>query len=489
MVGRLLQFWHAAPRCIVIRCADQSLGLLNPFPGQVILHALLLQQAYEGVPVRIVIGKSRKSHGISTWVQCLGVFLCAHFPNQIAVTLAHEAKATEEIFDIARRAATHYAGLDPNVLSELRWPETQSRYYCQTAGTTAAQAGGTPSFLHQSEVSKWEKNKEETEYNSKIAVPDEPNTIVIQESTFLGRDLFWQRFDSARLGNSPYRALFLPWYYDDRLQADPRDASLDDDERVLALEAQRHGVTLTPGAIQWRRNKIAELSAGVFRQEFPSTPEEAITADSGLVLPGMRNVLVGELPYDRPLVPHSERVGGIDFGYHDPCVIWSGVWRDGSVYLDSYWRGVESLAAEQVDGLIDGTTYYCDPANLSDRKNLERASYERGLHCRFFPAPRRKNPGEDSGLTELKQLVVAAQNDRLHILRSVAEQLLVESDTLTWNEKTGKPQDRRSETCGHYDSIDALKYCVMGCMARLSVLGRQPESERVLTRRQQWLAV
>src|SRR3972149_10526763 len=107
MLERLLAFWTVAP-AFLVRYADQNMGPLVAFPGQVLLHSAMLDQAYQGRPVRIVVGKSRKSHGISTWVQGLGVFLCTHYRNQIAVTIAHEGKATEEIFDIARRAAMHH---------------------------------------------------------------------------------------------------------------------------------------------------------------------------------------------------------------------------------------------------------------------------------------------------------------------------------------------------------------------------------------------
>src|SRR3990172_4435601 len=75
MLGRLIMFWCAAP-ALRIRNPDQSLGYLEALPGQAILHATFMDQAAAGKPLRLIVGKSRKSHGISTWVQCLGVFLC-----------------------------------------------------------------------------------------------------------------------------------------------------------------------------------------------------------------------------------------------------------------------------------------------------------------------------------------------------------------------------------------------------------------------------
>ena len=50
----------------------------------------------------------------------------------------------------------------------------------------------------------------------------------------------------------------------------------------------------------------------------------------------------------------------------------------------------------------------------------------------------------------------------MKITAGAAERLLVEAEHLTWNEQTGQPDMRRGEAWGHFDTLDALRYCVMG---------------------------
>jgi len=205
----------------------------------------------------------------------------------------------------------------------------------------------------------------------------------------------------------------------------------------------------------------------------------------GLIVTGLRDCLIrlDELPFAPGALLPSQYVGGIDFGYHDPCVIWSGYYVDQVLYATRCWRRTESLSGEQIDGLCKFHTYYCDPAGLSDRKHLAQEADRLTMYCKFGPAPRRKHVGEDCDTTELKALVRMIEKERLRIVYSEAAQLIVEADTLAWNEKTGKPDRTRSEQCGHFDTIDGLKYMAMGCLNR-----EKPKAkpmEHAITRREE----
>ena len=190
----------------------------------------------------------------------------------------------------------------------------------------------------------------------------------------------------------------------------------------------------------------------------------------GLIVRGLRDCLVTELPFDVALCGRDELVGGIDPGYQDPCVIWSGVYRDGTLWLIDYYRRVKGLAKDHVNGLLSGHTYYCDPPELDARMHLQDEAQKRGLDCRFLCAPRKRNAGEDTASAELRLLIDMVNAGRVRILMQLAPQLICEADTFSWNEKTGKPQDGRSETWGHFDSIYALKYLAMGVYQRDRVL-------------------
>lgn len=473
----------------MIRDVRSALVPLRMNEAQSRLFVVMLDQAAQGKPIRIVILKSRKL-GISTFVQMFATFLCAYTENAKAITIAHSEQATKEIFDIARLAAECHKEVRPcDVTAELRWSDCRGHYMCLAAGGVAVAAGGTPSFLHLSELAKWHTNKESTFVNACNSVPYVPETIVVHESTARGRDLFFQLFDDARHDPAhQYKSIFAAWYLDLTLVAPVPDGFVvDEDEERLRTRAERDGCMVSDGQLQWRRNKIAEIGDDLFRQEYPSTAEEAIQGSKGLIFPHMRDALVSEVPFDPQAVPHSERVGGIDFGYNDPTAIWTGFYIDQVLWVTGFWRKSETLAADQVEGCRVGHHYFCDPANLTERTALGRACQSESKQCRFSAAPRRKNPGEDTARIEMQNVLKMIGDGRLRILHGVAAQLIVECDTLAWNEKTGKPDDQRSDSCGHFDSIKALTYLVMGVMNRK----KEEPSERMLTpgRRSQWLGV
>jgi hypothetical protein len=232
------------------------------------------------------------------------------------------------------------------------------------------------------------------------------------------------------------------------------------------------GYELSDGQLEWRRRKIKGMPGGevIFRQEYPSSPEEAVMGADGLIVRGLRDCLVTELPFDPELCGPDELVGGIDPGYQDPCVIWSGVYRDGTLWLIDYYRRTKGLAKHHVEGLLPGHTYYCDPPELDARMHLQDEARNRGLNCRFISAPRKRNAGEDTASAELRLVIDLVNAGRLRILMKIAPQLICEADTFAWNEKTGKPNNDRNEIVGHYDSIFALKYLVMGVYQRDRVL-------------------
>lgn len=448
----------------MIRDVHEHIVPLNPNRAQLRIYRVIVEQAAAGKPVRVTILKARKL-GASTGIQTLFSHLCAYYHQQRAVTIAHSGESTRDIFEIACRAAKHHVNrpAEPNQ-RDIVWEDVDSRYHTFTAGGVAVGAGGTPSALHLSEVPKWERNKEETIYNTLNSLPRTLTSVCVLESSAKGRDTFFEHWDASRGDpESEYEAIFLPWYFDEGCTSPPAKGFVrDDDELQIAARALRDGVDITDGMFQWRRNKIKEIGLAFFRQEYPSTPEEAVMASEGLILPGMRQCIIEDLPFHVSTIDASELVGGIDFGYADPCVIGNGIYRDQVLYLVNVWRATESLAEEQLAGLTPYTRYYCDPANLSERSELASIAERSGKKVRLVPAPRRKAPGEDIAALELKQVVRMAEQGRLRILREASEQLIIECDTLAWDAKTGKPDMRRSDRVGHYDTVMMLKYLVMG---------------------------
>lgn len=500
MLEKLALFWKACHAGFIrIRYRDGRIGPLTPNEGQARVHAKAMQMAAAGKPVRLSILKGRKI-GVSTWWQAFGVFLVWYWPASQCKTLAHVAESTMEIFGIAKLVAKEFASVVPTEPTEngVKNPANGSWYRCYTAGGEAVGAGGTPTLLHRSEVAFWKHNKAENDKSSGESVPYDPNTIIVDESTANGRELFFTRFCDAASPEHPFEPVFLAWYIgDDNAIPIERPLTLDDDELFIQRRARADGIEISHEAFAWRRMKIQEIGIGDFRQQHPSTPEEAVMGSKGLIVTGLRDCLIpfDRLPFDPSLMLPASKVGSIDFGFEpDPCVIGSGYWYQNSLYVTRIWRRHAALHSEQIAGLEDGHTYYCDPANLSDRKNLAAEASKAGLKCRFGAAPRRKHPGEECVKTELKLITKLIREQRLWIVGTDASghvppgvaQLIVEADTYAWNEKTGKPDDSRSDEVGHYDTMDMLRYMCMGVMQyeREPVKAKAPAP---LTRRQQMM--
>lgn len=480
MPHKLARFWWAChAKLIWIRDVNGDTVPLIPNDAQAMLQAAMMLQAAAGKPIRVVILKGRK-RGISTYVQALGVFLVSGWTGQQCKTLAHTSEATEEIFGIARHIAVHMSPAIPldAGIRKVSCRETGSWYHCYTAGGEGVGAGGTPTLLHRSELALWGTFKADADKTSGESVPYVPNTIIIDESTAEGRDLFYGRFCDAGDAEHPFEPLFIAWYVNEDYAVPVEGPFVhDDDEKAILRRAHADGVEVSNEAFAWRRMKIREMGEGSFRQQHPSTPAEAVQGSKGLIFPNMRDALIHELPFDPQSVPWEDRVGGNDPGYSpDPCVFWTGFYRDGHLYLTDFWRKNETMAAERVEALHEGHTYYVDPPEHVEQRELRMAAERMGKRCRIVAAPRHKRPGEDCARVELLMVQQLLREGRLHVLYSVAAQLIVECDTLAWDEKTNKADDKRTPECGHYDSIKALTYVVMG------VLEREPVKPRVARR-------
>lgn len=442
---------------------------LVPNEAQKRVFLKMLDQAAAGKPIRIIILKSRKL-GTSTLVQIVACDIGAHVHNQKALTLAHEATATREIFGIAVKAASKYSYIDGRLAADcntldIAFPGTSSTYRCQTAGAVAVGSGGTPYFLHLSERPKWERNKRETYVSAMDALPDNPLTVCIDESTAKGRDDFWHTWWAAHSGNHPFEAMFIPWYVDEELRAVVPDGfARDEEEKELARRAAQQGIEISNEALQWRRDKVRVIGPLQFKQEYPSTPQEAVQTAEGLILPDVRTCLVDTLPFDYAQVPHELKTGGIDYGYShtDATVIVSAVRWHHVLYVVGVWRGLQTLAEEQAQGLLPGHRYYDDPSGLGARKELTKAAYLAGVRCSIGPPARKRTVGEDVGSVELNHLASCMARGLIKGTDKALEQFIVEADSFCWNPKTGKPDDSRDTAWGHFDTVYAMKYMVMG---------------------------
>lgn len=289
-------------KCLKIRNKE---GKLVPFkwnPMQEKSERLIYEhQVSKGKPVRVIWLKARQ-HGISTYCEGKIFKKTATNPYRNALIIAHEDKATQNLFAMSK---LFYESLPPllrpmkkysnesalvfenptnNDEEKYRNPGLRSKITVATAKNVDTGRSAMIQSLHASEVAFWD-NPESLMLGILQCVPDLPNTEVYIESTANGvGGYFYDLWHKAVRGENDYLPIFLAWFenpeYSTPFESEKAKKAfmktLDDEEKALYREFK-----LTPEQLHWRRRCIANKCNGSieqFHQEYPSTPEEAFIA-------------------------------------------------------------------------------------------------------------------------------------------------------------------------------------------------------------------
>lgn len=289
-------------KCLKIRNKE---GKLVPFklnPMQEKSERLIYEhQVSKGKPVRVIWLKARQ-HGISTYCEGKIFKKTATNPYRNALIIAHEDKATQNLFAMSK---LFYESLPPllrpmkkysnesalvfenptnNDEEKYRNPGLRSKITVATAKNVDTGRSSTIQSLHASEVAFWD-NPERLMFGILQCVPELPNTEVYIESTANGvGGYFYDLWQKAVKGENDYLPIFLAWFenpeYSTPFESEKAKKAfmktLDDEEKALYKEFK-----LTPEQLHWRRRCIANKCNGdieQFHQEYPSTPEEAFIA-------------------------------------------------------------------------------------------------------------------------------------------------------------------------------------------------------------------
>lgn len=208
-----------------------------------------------------------------------------------AVVISHEAEATERLFSAVRYYIDNME-VQPLVSidnkREIKFPKRGSSYFVGTAGQRAFGRGDTIDRAHLSEAAFYPDLEK---ILAGIAEAAEYGQIDI-ETTPNGREKFYDLWQKAKTGRSPYTNIFIPWFlnpeYDStkmtekerqglsegvqKLFAVPDDefmAGIDPEEkRLVARIVKEYGFLLTAGQLKWRRYKIWDKGI-YFYQEYP----------------------------------------------------------------------------------------------------------------------------------------------------------------------------------------------------------------------------
>lgn len=269
-------FAHYAEKCLRIRAKSGSIVPLVLNRAQAYIHERLEKQREATGRVRALILKGRQQ-GCSTYIGGRFFHRTTHSRGARTFILTHEDAATQNLFEMVNRYFEHC----PEVVrptagaanaKELYFSGLDSGYKVGTAGTRGVGRSSTIQLFHGSEVAFW-PHADTHAAGVLQAVPDEPGTEVILESTANGLgNLFHAMWQDAEAGKTDFVAIFVPWHWQPEYRRPvPANFALSEEESAYSA-----AYGLDNEQMAWRRAKIAELKdAALFKQEYPATSSEA----------------------------------------------------------------------------------------------------------------------------------------------------------------------------------------------------------------------
>ena len=342
------------------------------------------EQAKEGKPIRAYVLKGRQE-GITT--DTAGIIFHDTVSNEgrKSMIVSHEPQSTKSIFEIYKN---YYENLPPimrpmkrfdnsttlsfeNPSDDLR-PTNPGLKSSVSVFTAKKKGGGRSQTIHNfhgSEVAFWECDVKALMLGLLQAVPDNPWTMVILESTANGTSgYFHDGYQMAKKGKSDYLAIFIPWWVHLEYEREPVEATtLSDYEKMLmqmmlAWKFKDYRITKEQALckLAWRRWAIANKcnnSEKQFMQEYPATDKEAFQKKEGRVYYAFDR--------DKHVVPHFEPdpntnifFGGYDFGAEHPTAYGLfAIDKYGVIYKFREFKEIGTTFAQQAEAFDEMETH------------------------------------------------------------------------------------------------------------------------------------
>ena len=227
---------------LCIRTKKGKLARLVMKPAQQRLYEVMKREHDAGRPVRIVILKARQL-GFSTVTEAVFFHDSATRPLVRTLIAAHREDATANLFKMNKIFYDNLpAALKPmrknsnaqeivfenptkDAAEKERNPGLMSSIRCVTAKGGGIGRSDTLTNVHASEVAFWPQ-MEETMDALLQAVPDDPDTAVVIESTPNGFNAFKRFWDAAVDGTVAFVPLFFPWFDEPEYRAPVPDGPM-----------------------------------------------------------------------------------------------------------------------------------------------------------------------------------------------------------------------------------------------------------------------
>jgi len=258
--------------------AGKLIALEDNFVQRKIQESIERQSAL-GRPVRIKIPKARR-HGVSTKIQSLFYRDVIYQENISMMTICHDLDAARGMREMFSRYHTHYDRYKPEkkTTSDKWWKfmPTDVSYLIDTADELDTGRSYTLHRLHLSEVAFY-RDPDTLATGLLTSVDDNPNTVIILESTANGLGGWWYDFV---MGDNGYELLFFPWFDDPDNSLAFGEGERAEFERSLSNQEKNllDSFDLTFEQLHWRRAKIRTTynsDEDKFKQEYPATLEES----------------------------------------------------------------------------------------------------------------------------------------------------------------------------------------------------------------------
>jgi hypothetical protein len=267
--------------CMYVQDKKGQKVLLQFNRAQRYIHARIEEQRARTGKVRVIILKGRQQ-GASTYIGARYYCISSINPGKNAFIVAHEQKATDNLFKMVKRYHEHNVfapSTSATNSKELVFNKLDGGYKLATAGSKDVGRSNTAQLLHASEFAFWD-NAVLHMAGLGNAISDAPGTEIIIESTANGiGGPFHTMWQDAEAGRGEYIAIFVPWFWQDEYRAEiPDNFELSTDD-VKYMET--YGLDMAQ--MVWRANKVTLYGKGfewLFDQEYPATPALAFRSST-----------------------------------------------------------------------------------------------------------------------------------------------------------------------------------------------------------------